>query len=90
MKRQFVGLVLLILSFSASHLTYGQDCSSTCRGQSWEVLNYGCVYTTTDCYDVLHQNCAPAGNTCCYFEQAYNDRCHLFYFKKCYLDSCIV
>ncbi|MDX6446770.1 MAG: hypothetical protein QOH71_3844 [Blastocatellia bacterium] len=88
MKR-FVGLVLLVLSFSANHLAYG-DCNATCRGRSWEVMNYGCEYTTTDCYGIGHPNCYPAGNFCCYYEYAYNSSCGLFYFKKCYSDSCIV
>ncbi|MDX6530171.1 MAG: hypothetical protein QOH41_2461 [Blastocatellia bacterium] len=88
MKR-FLGLVLLILSFSAGHLTYA-DCSATCRGRSWEVLNYGCEFAELECYGFDHPNCAPTGNTCCYFEQGYNSSCGLFYFKKCFLDSCVV
>ena len=86
--KKFLGLVLLILSFSSSHLIYGQDCNSRGCGGSWEVLNYGCAYTDTDRYDINHQTCAPAGNTRCYFEYGYNTRCGYFFFKKCYLDSC--
>jgi len=41
--KKLLGIVLLILSFSANHLTYAQDCHSTCRCRtSWEVLDYGC------------------------------------------------
>lgn len=90
--KKLLGIVLLVLSFSASHLTYAQvECTSSCRcRQSWEVLNWGCEFTY-NCYDIGHQSCAPVYNHCCYFEYGAcsSGGCgSTFYFRQCYLDTC--
>ena len=90
--KKLLGIIVLILSFSANHLTYAQqDCHSDCNcRQSWEVLDYGCQFTY-NCYDSAHLSCEPVYNHCCYFEWGI---CSIsgcgstFYFRKCFLDTC--
>ena len=91
--KKLLGLAVLILSFSASHLTYAQvDCTSTCRCSiGWTVLDSGCEYTY-DCYDIGHQSCQPGYNHCCYYELGYCNNgtsCQpTFEFRSCYRDTC--
>jgi hypothetical protein len=91
MKR-LLAIILLILSFSFNHLTFGQtDCVSTCRCRtSWTVYYTGCAFTFA-CYDDAHLSCQPGYNHCCYYEYGYcNDgSCgSSFYFRQCFLGNC--
>lgn len=86
--KKLLGILLLNFAFAFGHLVFAQNCTPDCRSQTWEVLDSGCMWTETDCYDVSHPYCTPAGNHCCYFERAYSVRCGVFYWKACYRDSC--
>jgi hypothetical protein len=67
MKR-LLAMVALIISFSVGHLTFAQECTSSCSArQSWEVLDSGCSFTS-HCYDATHLSCQPGYNHCCYYE----------------------
>jgi hypothetical protein len=93
MKKVF-GLVVLTLCFSFNHLTFAQECYSTCRcRQSYEVLDYGCQWTTDSCGTSGGQfpNCNLLGSHCCYFENGICESGYcagFFTFRQCYLDSC--
>lgn len=90
MKR-FLGIAVLILSFSANQLAFGQ-CFSTCNcRQSWEVLDSGCSFVEWGCCgNPSFPSCYCGANSCCYWEYGYCSvsGCGFFYFKKCFLGTC--
>jgi len=91
--KQLLGIAILILSFSASHLTYSQvECTSTCVTVVCELAT-GIQYRPTNAApDIGHQSCQPGYNHCCYYELGYCDNgtsCQpTFEFRSCYRDTC--